>query len=557
MQVAVLGIPFFVLLQGNPSLTVISGKLVGADGKPMPVAHVHLTPPGPPGVITEGAVGPDGSYALATTQSGAFFLRFTGVNHASTFVPVLLSGSSTIRLDVQLSRYKYADTLDKVIAIGDWNHFDFGTGRPMIKQADGRYTLEVESTEDTLAYQLLGVTAETRSINGTSADRYFYDGGGDYRSVLRVLKGKTTIVFDPRRLDRSPSERRVTWREPQSFAARFADAWGFVDQISRAYYDSAAAAHARKDSLRFDWTPGLRELKSRIERNRDPLIEDQLLLGEVRLAQIGAPADSGLLAGVVHTIRPESPVWSLQPPFLVLSAHKLARHPRGPWQDLLQDSTAIYLALAYLDSMAERNPDRRVQGDALGNAVQLAMSMKQVARGNDYFVRLMTEYPDASMLSFLRAKYAPDRVIRVGVPVPSFHFAGLVDSTQSFTRESLLGKIYLLDFWATWCGPCIGDMPYLHAAFDSLHAKGLEILSVSLDQDPGDVTKFLRGQWKMPWQHAFARGGFTNASMRQFEVVFLPRLALVGRDGNIIAVDEDLRRDKILPTLRQAFQTTQ
>src|SRR6266566_4104464 len=95
MQVAVLGIPFFVLLQGNPSLTVISGKLVGADGKPMPVAHVHLTPPGPPGVITEGAVGPDGSYALATTQSGAFFLRFTGVNHASTFVPVLLSGSST------------------------------------------------------------------------------------------------------------------------------------------------------------------------------------------------------------------------------------------------------------------------------------------------------------------------------------------------------------------------------------------------------------------------------------------------------------------------------
>jgi len=543
--------------QNKNSVTVISGRLVGADGKPIAVAHVHLTPAAAPGIVTEGTVASDGSYALATTQRGAFTLRFTGVDHASTMVPLLLTGPSTILIDVQLAHYKYADTIDKVLVIGDWNHFDFGTGRPMIKQPDGRYTLDVESTEDTLAYQLLGITAENRSINGTSADRYFYDGGGDYRSVLRVVKGKTTIVFDPRRLDRRSSEQRVTWREPQSFAARFADAWGFVDQISRAYYDSAAAAHARKDSLRFDWTPGLRELTSRIERNRDPLIEDQLLLGAVRLTQIGAPADSGLLARVVRTVRPESPVWSLQQPFLVLSAHKFARHPRGPWQDLLQDTTAMHLALAYLDSMAERNPDRGVQGNALGNAVQLAMSMKQVARGNDYFVRLMTDYPDASMLSFLRAQYAPDRVIRVGIPVPSFHFARLVDSTQSFTRESLLGKIYLLDFWATWCGPCIGDMPYLHAAFDSLHAKGLEILSVSLDQAPGDVTKFLRGEWKMPWQHAFARGGFTNASMRQFEVVFLPRLALVGRDGNIIAVDEDLRREKLIPTLRQALQTTQ
>jgi thiol-disulfide isomerase/thioredoxin len=243
--------------------------------------------------------------------------------------------------------------------------------------------------------------------------------------------------------------------------------------------------------------------------------------------------------------------------YLVGSAYVFQRHPRGTARDFKDDSTATPLALAYLDSMVARNPDPRVQSDALSTAVQLAMSVKQVERGNNYFIRLQSEFPDASMLRFLQAKYAPDRVLRVGIAVPSFHFAGLTDSTQSYTRESMLGKVYLLDFWATWCGPCIGDMPYLHATFDSLHAKGFEILSVSLDQDPGDVTKFLSGEWKMPWQHAFARGGFNNASMRQFEIVFIPRMALVGRDGNIIAVDSDLRGEKILPTVRQALQTTQ
>src|SRR2546425_6214888 len=107
--------------QDNSSVAVISGRLLGADGKPMSVAHVHLTRAATTGVITEGAVASDGSYGLATTQRGAFSLQFTGVDHASTSVPLLLTGPATILIDVLLARYKYADTIDKVLAIGDWN----------------------------------------------------------------------------------------------------------------------------------------------------------------------------------------------------------------------------------------------------------------------------------------------------------------------------------------------------------------------------------------------------------------------------------------------------
>src|SRR2546430_7162682 len=92
-------------------------------------------------------------------------------------------------------------------------------------------------------------------------------------------------------------------------------------------------------------------------------------------------------------------------------------------------------------------------------------------------------------------------------------------------------------------------MPYLHAAYDSLHAKGLEILSISLDRDPGDVTRFVAGQWKMPWLHAFARGGVSNAATRQVGVLFVPRMAPVGPGGAIPAVDGDPRGEEALPPL--------
>src|SRR6266498_595496 len=223
--------------QRSASVTLIMGTLVGVDGKSMSIADVHLGPAAEAGVVAEAKVGPDGRFAIATTQAGAFFLILTGVNNHSASVPLLLDGrETTIALDVQLARYRYRDTLDPITAIGDWNHFNFDTGRPLVKQPDGR------------------------SINGTDGVRYQYDGGGDYRSVIKSDNGHATIVFDPRRLDRRPSERRIAFRDPRSFAARLATALDEFDHRSRTYFDSARAATQRKDSLHYDWTPALREL---------------------------------------------------------------------------------------------------------------------------------------------------------------------------------------------------------------------------------------------------------------------------------------------------------
>ena len=532
--------------QRSAPVTLITGTVVGADGKPMSIADVHLGPAAEAGVVAEAKVGPDGRFAIATTQTGAFSLILTGVNNHSASVPLLLDGrETTIALDVQLARYRYRDTLDPITAIGDWNHFNFDTGRPLVKQADGRYTLDVESTADTVAYQLLGLTEGVR---------YQYDGGGDYRSVIKTDNGHATIVFDPRRLDRRPSERRITFRDPRSFAARLATALGEFDRRSRAYFDSARAATQRKDSLHYDWTPALRELAARGAGERDPVLSQILLLERLNYTLFGAHSDSGLYAEVVRRVRPTSPVWSfrqLAQPAGVVMVFARIRQPTATRVEAMKDSVAVGQTLAYLDAVSSRHPARAVRIDALSSEVFFAKTANRQEQANDLYLRMMADYGDDPMAAVLRAQYSPNRVLRTSAPVPDFHFAKLADTTQTFTRADFQGKTYLLDFWASWCGPCIGDMPYLHAAYDSLHAKGLEILSISLDRDPGDVTRFVAGQWKMPWLHAFARGGFTNPATRQFEVIFVPRMALVGPDGTILAVDGDLRGEKLLPTLHR------
>jgi hypothetical protein len=80
------------------------------------------------------------------------------------------------------------------------------------------------------------------------------------------------------------------------------------------------------------------------------------------------------------------------------------------------------------------------------------------------------------------------------------------------------------------------------------------MLSVSLDTARSEVRKYRDGQWKMPWMHAFATGGWDNDQLKRLEIMMIPRAFLIGRDGKVLAVDNDLRGERLLPTLRKAVE---
>jgi len=95
---------------------------------------------------------------------------------------------------------------------------------------------------------------------------------------------------------------------------------------------------------------------------------------------------------------------------------------------------------------------------------------------------------------------------------------------------SMKGKVVLIDFWATWCSPCMAELPKLKAAYEKLHPKGFEILGISLDRDEEALQKGVKRE-NMTWAHCFDGGGSKFAE--EFEIASIPTMWLVDKKGNL------------------------
>jgi peroxiredoxin len=101
---------------------------------------------------------------------------------------------------------------------------------------------------------------------------------------------------------------------------------------------------------------------------------------------------------------------------------------------------------------------------------------------------------------------------------------------------AMKGKVVLVDFWATWCGPCVKELPNVKAAYEKHHDKGFEVIGISLDQEKSDLDAFVKKN-AMPWPQAFDGKGWQNALAAKFGISSIPATFLVGKDGKIAATD--------------------
>jgi thiol-disulfide isomerase/thioredoxin len=116
---------------------------------------------------------------------------------------------------------------------------------------------------------------------------------------------------------------------------------------------------------------------------------------------------------------------------------------------------------------------------------------------------------------------------RVGKPL-TLTFTALDGSY--FDLASLHGKVVLIDFWATWCGPCVRAMPEIQQVYAAQHAAGLEIVGISLDRSREKLEAFLAKE-QMPWVQSFSGKAWDDDLARGFGIYSIPTQWLVDKKG--------------------------
>ena len=176
---------------------------------------------------------------------------------------------------------------------------------------------------------------------------------------------------------------------------------------------------------------------------------------------------------------------------------------------------ALMQAQLYLEVFEDTD-----KGIALLKAIKVNFPQSEVAKNID------------QAIAAIEQQAAADKLLAIGQPFPAFAEKDL--NGQPLALADFKGKVVLIDFWATWCGPCVAELPNVIAAYEKFHGKGFEIIGISLDKSRDALTSFIKEK-NMPWPQYFDGLGWKNKLGEQFGIHSIPATYLLDREGNIVA----------------------
>jgi len=566
---------------------IVRGHVFGSNGKAMVLAHAHL-------------MGPDGGNkpveSVQASGDGAFVLPLTRLPAQDKFARVQLSG---VDHHVETLIVALNEPVDVEVKLGTYRHSPLGTGapaeekptamvflpggtgrqqHPLERKPDGTWACDVNLKDGQYGYEITGLTLEGHTINGTTQEDggYAFDDDGDYESRVNVSGGKLRIVFDPNKRPPSGVASTVKFSNAESTSAGLTEIFRRIDTERTSWTAEAQAqAHAGKDPKLLtpvfekraaDLSQSIADLEA---KTKNPLVrqaasiaffqermtketdgEPSLVPEDVR-SRAQRVVDEATL-GVAHGAGGASPTADALFALFPAALPKVVRTAGSTKADALRRT------------VIDTHPSAQVVSNLLVSTLKSKTASLEEKR--EVVQTLRTPRFRNTFAAREAELHDPDRAIAPGKSMPAFEVKSLIAKDKPFTQKSFEGKVYLVDMWATWCKPCLAELPAMHEIFAKYgggggggaapdpkmakRTKQFAIMSVSLDDKAETVTKFRTDKaHPMPWLQGFAGTGESAESALKSLTgkpsAPIPFYVLVDDKGKIVASSPELRLSEV------------